>query len=82
VLGIYSTVYSAAARPIELNANVLTDAVHGAGPGAPPQGRVDGRDVVQVVDGRVTAIRSIVNPDKLGHLGAVESLREVLDGSS
>jgi RNA polymerase sigma-70 factor, ECF subfamily len=35
----------------------------------------------EVVDGRVATIRSIVNPDKLDHLGPVESLREVLDGA-
>ena len=33
----------------------------------------------EVVDGRVATIRSVVNPDKLGHLGPVESLREVMD---
>lgn len=33
----------------------------------------------EVVDGRVATIRSIVNPDKLDHLGPVESLRNVLD---
>jgi len=32
----------------------------------------------EVVDGQIATIRSIVNPDKLGHLGPVESLREVL----
>jgi RNA polymerase sigma-70 factor, ECF subfamily len=37
---------------------------------------------VDVVDGRVAAIRSVVNPDKLGHLGPVESLRAVLDAGS
>jgi RNA polymerase sigma-70 factor (ECF subfamily) len=47
-----------------------------------PKGGVMAVMSFEVVDGRVTAIRSIVNPDKLGHLGAVESLREVLDGSS
>ena len=36
----------------------------------------------EVLGGRITRIRSIVNPDKLSHLGAVESLREVLDGVS
>jgi RNA polymerase sigma-70 factor (ECF subfamily) len=35
----------------------------------------------EVVDGRVATIRSVVNPDKLGHLGPVESLREVLDAA-
>ena len=34
---------------------------------------------VEVVDGRVATIRSVVNPDKLRHLGAVESLRDVMD---
>jgi RNA polymerase sigma-70 factor (ECF subfamily) len=36
---------------------------------------------LEVVDGRVATIRSIVNPEKLRHLGEVESLREVLDGA-
>ena len=34
---------------------------------------------LEVVDGRVATIRSIVNPDKLGHLGPVESLRDIID---
>jgi RNA polymerase sigma-70 factor (ECF subfamily) len=33
----------------------------------------------EFVGGRVATIRSVVNPDKLGHVGPVESLREVLD---
>jgi RNA polymerase sigma-70 factor (ECF subfamily) len=33
----------------------------------------------EVVDGQISRIRSIVNPDKLRHLGRVESLREVLE---
>ena len=37
---------------------------------------------VEVVDGRVATIRSVVNPDKLAHLGPVESLRLVLDGAA
>jgi RNA polymerase sigma-70 factor, ECF subfamily len=36
---------------------------------------------VEVVDGRVATIRSVVNPDKLGHLGPVESLRDVIDAA-
>jgi RNA polymerase sigma-70 factor (ECF subfamily) len=32
----------------------------------------------EVVGGRIATVRSIVNPDKLRHLGPVESLREVL----
>jgi RNA polymerase sigma-70 factor (ECF subfamily) len=35
----------------------------------------------EVVDGRIATIRSIVNPDKLDHLGPVESLRDVLDSA-
>jgi hypothetical protein len=34
---------------------------------------------IELVGGRVTTIRSIVNPDKLDHLGPVETLRDVLD---
>ena len=44
-----------------------------------PHGGVFSVMSVEVVDGRVATIRSVVNPDKLGHLGPVESLREVLD---
>jgi hypothetical protein len=33
----------------------------------------------EVVDRRVATVRSIVNPDKLDHLGPVESLRDVLE---
>ena len=33
----------------------------------------------EIVNGRVATIRSVVNPDKLGHLGRVESLRVVMD---
>lgn len=33
----------------------------------------------EIVDGRVATVRSIVNPDKLDHLGPVETLRNVLD---
>jgi RNA polymerase sigma-70 factor (ECF subfamily) len=43
-----------------------------------PHGGVFSVMSVDVVDGRVATIRSIVNPDKLGHLGRVESLRDVL----
>lgn len=35
---------------------------------------------IEVEGGRVATIRSVVNPDKLRHLGKVESLRSVLDG--
>ena len=35
----------------------------------------------EVIDGRVATIRSVVNPDKLHHLGPVESLRDVMDSA-
>jgi RNA polymerase sigma-70 factor (ECF subfamily) len=44
-----------------------------------PRGGVFSVMSFEIVDGRVATIRSIVNPDKLGHLGPVESLRDVLD---
>jgi RNA polymerase sigma-70 factor (ECF subfamily) len=47
-----------------------------------PRGGVMSVMSFEVVDGRIAAIRSIVNPDKLAHLGPVESLREVLDGAA
>jgi RNA polymerase sigma-70 factor (ECF subfamily) len=34
---------------------------------------------IEIVEGRVATIRSVVNPDKLRHLGNVESLRDVMD---
>ncbi len=43
-----------------------------------PHGGVFSAMSFEVVDGRVATIRSVVNPDKLGHLGPVESLRDVL----
>jgi RNA polymerase sigma-70 factor, ECF subfamily len=46
-----------------------------------PHGGVMSVMSFEVVDGRVATIRSVVNPDKLGHLGPVESLREVMDAA-
>ena len=46
-----------------------------------PHGGVFSVMSIEVVDGRVATIRSVVNPDKLGHLGRVESLRDVLDAT-
>ena len=43
-----------------------------------PHGGVFSVMSVEVIDGRVATIRSVVNPDKLGHLGSVESLRDVI----
>ena len=47
-----------------------------------PHGGVMSVMSFEVVDGRIATIRSVVNPDKLGHLGPVESLREVMDRAS
>jgi RNA polymerase sigma-70 factor, ECF subfamily len=47
-----------------------------------PRGGVMSVMSFEIVDGRIATVRSIVNPDKLDHLGAVESLREVLDEAS
>ena len=44
-----------------------------------PGGGVFSAMSVEVVGGRVATIRSVVNPDKLHHLGKVESLRDVMD---
>jgi RNA polymerase sigma-70 factor (ECF subfamily) len=46
-----------------------------------PRGGIMSVMSFEVVDGRVATIRSIVNPDKLAHLGPVESLREVMDAA-
>jgi RNA polymerase sigma-70 factor, ECF subfamily len=46
-----------------------------------PHGGVMSVMSFDVVAGRVATIRSVVNPDKLAHLGRVESLREVMDGA-
>ncbi len=46
-----------------------------------PHGGVMSVMSFEVVDGRVATIRSVVNPDKLRHLGPVESLREVMEGA-
>jgi RNA polymerase sigma-70 factor (ECF subfamily) len=47
-----------------------------------PNGGVFSVMSVEVVDGRVATISSVVNPDKLGHLGPVESLRDVIGGAT
>ena len=51
------------------------------GPGAlalGPDGRLLGVWALDVVDGSVRGVASIVNPDKLGHIGAVGSLGDAL----
>jgi RNA polymerase sigma-70 factor (ECF subfamily) len=44
-----------------------------------PRGGVMSVMSFEVRDGRIATIRSVVNPDKLAHLGPVESLRDVMD---
>jgi len=44
-----------------------------------PHGGVFSVMSFEVADGRIATIRSVVNPDKLRHVGPVESLRDVLD---
>jgi RNA polymerase sigma-70 factor (ECF subfamily) len=45
-----------------------------------PEQRLVGVWAVDVVDGRITAVNAIVNPDKLTHLGPVGNLGTVLRG--
>jgi RNA polymerase sigma-70 factor (ECF subfamily) len=39
-----------------------------------PEGRVVNVFSLEIADGRVQTVRSVVNPDKLGHLGPVSDL--------
>jgi RNA polymerase sigma-70 factor (TIGR02957 family) len=53
------------------------------GPGAlalDPEGRLLGVWALDVAGGAIRGVASVVNPDKLRHIGAVGSLREVLAG--
>jgi RNA polymerase sigma-70 factor (ECF subfamily) len=45
------------------------------------EGRVISVMTIDIADGRVQAIRSVVNPEKLGHLGEVADLRALLRGA-
>jgi RNA polymerase sigma-70 factor (TIGR02957 family) len=45
-----------------------------------PQGRVFGVMALDIAEGQVQGIRSIVNPDKLGHLGPVADVGDLLRG--
>ena len=59
------------ARPVEVNGHpgvITTD----------PEGRVLGVLALDIADGRVQTVRSIVNPDKLGHLGPVGDVSALL----
>jgi RNA polymerase sigma-70 factor (TIGR02957 family) len=42
------------------------------------KGRVFGVMVFDIADGRIQAVRSVVNPEKLGHVGPLGDVREVL----
>jgi RNA polymerase sigma-70 factor (TIGR02957 family) len=42
------------------------------------QGRIIGVMVFDIADGRIQAVRSVVNPEKLGHVGPLGDVREVL----
>jgi RNA polymerase sigma-70 factor (ECF subfamily) len=76
--------FAGLARQMErMGATVEPHSVNGQ-PGAifrGPAGGVMSVMAFEIVDGRVATIRSIVNPDKLGHLGPVESLRDVMDAA-
>jgi RNA polymerase sigma-70 factor (ECF subfamily) len=53
------------------------------GPGAiirTGDGQVVSAFSLEVADGRVVAVRSVVNPDKLGHLGVVADVRALIQG--
>jgi RNA polymerase sigma-70 factor (TIGR02957 family) len=45
-----------------------------------PEGRLVSVLVLEIADGRIQALRSVVNPDKLRHLGPVGNLGELLRG--
>jgi RNA polymerase sigma-70 factor (ECF subfamily) len=58
-------------RPVELN----------GGPGAlllDAEDRVAGALALEISDGQITRVMSVVNPDKLAHLGVVANLGELL----
>jgi hypothetical protein len=46
------------------------------------EGRVFGVMALDIADGQIQGIRSIVNPDKLGHLGEVADVNALLRGDS
>ena len=47
-----------------------------------PDGRLVNVFVIDVVDGGVQTVRSVINPEKLGHLGELADVRELLRRSS
>ena len=62
------------ARPAEINGHpgILT---------TDPEGRLLGVLAIDIADGRVQTVRSIVNPDKLRHLGPVGDVNAFLGGT-
>jgi RNA polymerase sigma-70 factor (ECF subfamily) len=63
---------------------VVTPAEINGHPGAlilDPAGRLLGVLALDIADGRVQTVRSIVNPDKLGHLGPVGDVTTLLGGA-
>jgi RNA polymerase sigma-70 factor (ECF subfamily) len=46
------------------------------------EGRVIAVWALEVVDGQIAGVSSIVNPEKLGHLGPVADLRSLLGSTS
>jgi RNA polymerase sigma-70 factor (TIGR02957 family) len=45
-----------------------------------PEGRLINAIVLDIAGGKIVAVRSVVNPDKLGHLGPVADVRRLLKG--
>jgi RNA polymerase sigma-70 factor (ECF subfamily) len=43
-----------------------------------PDGRLISVMALEVAEGQVQGVRSVVNPDKLGHLGPVADVRALL----
>jgi RNA polymerase sigma-70 factor (TIGR02957 family) len=63
----------ASLRPVEINGEPGALLLDG-------QGRVAGVWALEVAGGQIRALRSIVNPDKLEHLGPVADVRSLLSG--
>jgi len=63
-------------RGVQLHAELRPAWVNGqpGGLALDPEGRVISVFTLDIADGAVQAIRSVVNPDKLGHLGPVSDL--------
>lgn len=61
-------------RPTEVNGSPGTLLLDG-------EDRVVGVWVLEIVDGRIQSLRSIVNPEKLGHLGPTADLGDLLRAS-